>query len=506
MSVTKDTAFSKTVLEIRTLADSLCGLVGKAAKAGESLYETERAVLKGVLEIGRKAMDALLELQGNGDLGENIVTEQGDPLRRSQAPQGRPLRTIFGEHRFEQFTYSPGSKRAIELRPIDARLSLSPRVCSYLLEEFSQLFCVESAFGQSARNLAAVFDQQISVDTLETVSREMGVAAETYLDELPVPPATEEAELLVATMDGKGVPLIQPQPVKVKAFETRRLRPGNRRMATLAGVYSVDRHVRTPQQIVAALFRDELPDHAPSKRPVPQFKHLSVHFPEPYADGEDIVMSTGGIEGCCWLAHEIDERRQKDQPVLLLIDGDHRLWDTARDHLPADRVEILDIVHVSAYVWEASQWLCDGPAERETFTRLRLLRILEGGTTAVIRGLRHMASARHLRGEAGQRITTITKYFEAHAHRMQYQDYLKAGFPIATGVIEGACRHLVKDRMERSGMRWTQEGAKAMLNVRAVRESGLWDEFHATRRTLESKTQHPHRTLLNHYKPMNLAC
>ena len=82
-----------------------------------------------------------------------------------------------------------------------------------------------------------------------------------------------------------------------------------------------------------------------------------------------------------------------------------------------------------------------------------------------------------LRGERRKKIATVCGDFEAHLSRMKYDDYLAAGFPIATGVIEGACRHLVKDRLERSGMSWTLEGAQAMLNLRALRHSSYWNEF-----------------------------
>ncbi len=66
---------------------------------------------------------------------------------------------------------------------------------------------------------------------------------------------------------------------------------------------------------------------------------------------------------------------------------------------------------------------------------------------------------------------------------MRYNEYLAKGYPIATGVIEGACRHLVKDRMERTGMRWTQANAQAMLDVRALYQSSYWDELQAGRAT-----------------------
>jgi hypothetical protein len=500
VSVTKDSIAGKCISEIRDMAEALGRLAVESAKEGRPLYEIERGVLDHVLQMGRRAIDGVLHLQGEGDLGKTCPTAEGVVLRRSEEPQTRRLRTIFGEHSFRQFVYSRGAHRPLELRPIDARLGLSVRIASYLLEEFSQLFCVETAFGTAAKNFATVFQQELSVDTLEAISQHMGVAAEAYADTLPVPPATEEAALLVATMDGKGVPLVHEQPVKVKAFESRRLRPGNRRMATLAGVYSVDRHVRTPSQIVAALFRDDSPA-APSARPKPKFKHLSVHFPETYDDGDQTLTSTGAIEACCWLSSEVESRWHKAQPLLLLIDGDHRLWETAAELLPSKRIEILDVVHVSAYVWEASSFLCTGEKQREGFTRDRLLSILQGRVKSVLRGLRRMATSRKLRGDARRRITAITNYFEAHADRMRYQAYLAAGYPIATGVIEGACRHLVKDRMERSGMRWTLAGAKSMLNVRAVLASSHWDEFQATRRTGESLKFHPHRAILDTYQP-----
>lgn len=505
MSVTKDCVADKCLDEIRRNCESLCNLVTEAAKAGHSLRVAEESVLRCVLEMGRSAINALIALQGDGDLGESVTTGDGETLKRSELPQNRRLRTIFGEHSFEQFVYSRGAKRKIDLRPIDARLSLSPRITSYLLEEFSQLFCIESAFGQAAENLETVLGQKLSVDTLESISRQVGPAAETFSDSLPTPPPAEEGQLMVGTVDEKGVPLIQDEPAKVKAFETRKLRPGNRRMATVAGLYTVDPYVRTPQQIVAALFREDIPlERVP--RPKPQFKRLTVHFPETYGDGDEIFESTGALEASCWMTNEIAARRKPTQPLLLLIDGDHRLWETAASHLPDDAVGILDIVHVSSYVWDAGAVLCGSQAERERFTYDRLLTILEGGVKSVIRGLRHMATARNLRGEQLKKISTAANYFEAHAERMRYDEYLRAGYPIATGVIEGACRHLVKDRMERSGMRWTISGAKSMLNVRAVHQSGCWKEFHATHQRQECERFHPHRQLLRSYKPFTVAC
>ena len=83
--------------------------------------------------------------------------------------------------------------------------------------------------------------------------------------------------------------------------------------------------------------------------------------------------------------------------------------------------------------------------------------------------------------------------------RLAAEDY-----PIATGVIEGACRHLVMDRMCRTGMRWTRAGAQAMLHVRAVHQSGLADQFHAHHAAVEARKIHKHNDLLKNYQPFEL--
>ena len=172
---------------------------------------------------------------------------------------------------------------------------------------------------------------------------------------------------------------------------------------------------------------------------------------------------------------------------------------------PADIIDILDILHVSSYVWKAAKVFYPHWEQREAFARDRLLRILQGDVRGVIGGLRQMATKGGLKGDRLKQITTVCGYFQKHAHRMRYDEYLAAGYPIASGVIEGACRHLVKDRMERSGMRWRLVGAQAMLHVRAVYQSSYWDDFHQDRIAREQCKLHPHRALLSDYHPITLA-
>jgi hypothetical protein len=486
------------------LAQVLEARVQCAARDGLPLHVVERDVFDFVLKMGHAAVEMFLKGQGDGDLGQTCTTATGQTLFRSDEPVERPLHTVFGQHVIRAYVYAPGEHEKIALRPIDARLQLSDRSTSYLLEEFAQYFCVDQAFRQAARGIELVLKQKISVDVLEGTNRRLGDQADVFLDQLPHPPANQEGELLVLTGDGKGVPLVKKDAQALAAFEDQPQRPGNRRMAILAGVYSVDRLVRTPEEIVAALFRDgERPREG--RRPEPQFKHLRACFPKAYdTDTDDPTIVPGAFEAFGWASNEIAQRHQPNQPLIRLMDGQKSLWDTADACLEiahVQPVDILDILHVSQYVWRAAGAFYSVFEHREAFARDRLLRILQGDVRGVITGLRHMATRRGLTGQKRREITVVCGYFENNLHRMRYDEYLRDGYPIATGVIEGACRHLVKDRMERSGMRWRLEGAQAMLNVRAVWQSSYWADFQKFRIKQEQANLHNNRPLIKNYVP-----
>jgi hypothetical protein len=487
------------------LARDLGAFVERAVHEGADLDTMERGALAQVLAIGRAAVDLFLQAQGDGDLGASVTTKDGDVLHRSEATVPRPLRTVFGEHVFQSFVYSPGSKRKIELRPIDARINLPEGKASYLLQEFSQLFCVEKAFGVGARQFETVFGQKLSVDVLENINRAMGEQADRFLDQLPTPPTNKEGAILVSTGDGKGVPLVQEDAQKVPAFDKKE-RPGNRRMATLGCVYTVDPYVRTPEQIVAALFRDDSVPQPQEDRPEACFKHYRAYFVEEGQAGEETVPSA--YPTWTWIATEIEARHQPGQPIIRLMDGDPSLREASELCLsdlvaelreagvPFQLVDILDILHVSGYVWKAAKAFHTQKEHQEAFVQDRLLRILRGDAAGVITGMRRMASQRNLTGDALKAVTTACNYFETNLGRMRYDEYLRAGYPIASGVIEGACRHIIKDRMEQGGMRWTLDGAKAMLNVRSILASSESEQFSRWRMAEEAKRLHPHRDLI----------
>ena len=173
-------------------------------------------------------------------------------------------------------------------------------------------------------------------------------------------------------------------------------------------------------------------------------------------------------------------------PKVALLDDDPYLEDRLRQELALhgmeDRLDalILDLIHASEYLWDVSTALYgEKSARRIHWIEEKLYALLEGNVGYLIGGLRQRLTKNRDRLTSSQKKTlekTIT-YFENHRHMMHYDVYLNKGYPIATGVVEGTCGSLVKDRMEQSGMRWSIHGAQAVLAQRAVVKNGDWDSF-----------------------------
>lgn len=143
-----------------------------------------------------------------------------------------------------------------------------------------------------------------------------------------------------------------------------------------------------------------------------------------------------------------------------------------------DLTIIVDIIHVIEYLWDAGRVFhpASGP-ELENWVRDRLLRVLRGQAGLVAGGMRRSATRRALSSKSRKPVDTCANYLLNKAQYLHYDQYLSQGFPIATGVIEGACRHLVKDRMEIAGAKWRLRGAEAVLRLRALRSSHDFDEY-----------------------------
>ncbi len=480
--------------------DDLCKVVVDGARQGLPAHEMELAVWKRVLEIGYHALAMYFALSGSGDQGETITLPNGQECQRLEATHERRYVSIFGEFVLERTVYGSREGQKIEFVPLDNRLQLPASVFSYVLQDWDQSFCVEQAFGPSAEVIKKILGLRQSVDSLERMNVDMSQQVLDYRAARPAPKRAEEGEILVTSADGKGIVMRHGEEEKAdkkpktKAHRGKGEKANQKRMATVGAVYTVDRYVRTAQEVVAALFRDEEPRPA-QKRPEPQHKHVWASLP---VSGDDDEMISGMNVVYTWLRQEVeDRRRDSGQEIVHLADGQESLWETRDEYLPENTVDILDLLHVTPRIWQAAHvFHKEGSDEAEQFVRERLLRILQGESDLVVRGLRVMGTKRGLSGAKKKTLKKVCAYLEANRQRMHYDQYLAKGYPIASGVIEGACRHLVKDRMERAGMHWRPEGAQAMLDVRSIYAEGAWPQYQAYRIRSETERLYPFRKLV----------
>jgi hypothetical protein len=236
-------------------------------------------------------------------------------------------------------------------------------------------------------------------------------------------------------------------------------------MAAVGAVYTIEPFPRTADDVLDEVNRRA----AARRRPRPRNKHVR---------GELLV---GQVALFLWLADEVLRRDpQRTKPLVFLSDGEPALHEHQGEFLPAGAVCILDLFHVLEYLWKAAWCFFDEASEKqraEAWVEAKLRALLEGRVASVIRGLRVLATRRGSRGRARKTVEQVTGYLERNRERMKYDEYLAAGYPIGSGVVEGACRHLVKDRLERAGMRWRRQGAQAMLDLRATYLNGEWEAF-----------------------------
>lgn len=479
-----------------TLND-LKSYVERAAEQGLAAHEVEADIWRRVLLLGHQALELLFHLVGTGDVGETTALPDGREVRRLDGLHPRAYQSVFGRFEVERTVYGSREGQKIEYVPVDTQLQLPESDFSYLLQDWSQGLSVEHAYRRVPETLGRILDVKPTVDSLERMNLKMAQSVRGFRESRPAPEPEAEGALCVVSADGKGIPIRRPTPeVPIEAHDRDQQPKTNRKkMAMVGTVYTIDPFVRTPEEVAASLFRDP-DDVTPSaKRPEPQHKRLWASLPQDQ-DG-DLISATDETFG--WLAQEVARRNpESHKPTLLLMDGQKSLWEAGRRDLAQDpMIEILDLLHATPRIWEAAGLFYARDSDQAwEFVYDRVLRVLRGEVRTVIAGLRQMGTKRKLRGKKREKLAKICGYLQNNAHRMRYDVYLAAGYPIASGVIEGACRHFVKDRMERSGMRWTIESAQAMLDVRSTYLNGDWDTFMTYRIEKETQRLYPHRELV----------
>lgn len=314
---------------------------------------------------------------------------------------------------------------------------------------------------------------EISTRVLQQIIAADAVDVEAFYAQKPPPSPDEEAEILVIQADGKGVPMVLETPQEPQVRLGKGQKRGHKKEAIVTSVYTIASAPRTPEEVVARYFHQD-PQPADqtvgSKRPKPQSKQVWATL-----QGKDVALAR--------LAKQVVSRQGDHiQDLIALCDGCEALQTRIEAHFSAFTL-ILDFIHADEYLWQVANSLLGETSEQRTeWVAHRALQMLSGETEQIIAEFRRLAQEPKRTVSQREQLTKTTNYFERNLPYMDYPTYLSKGWPIASGVIEGACRHLVKDRMELSGMRWTQDGAENLLHLRAVAENEDWDAFHDFRK------------------------
>jgi hypothetical protein len=331
--------------------------------------------------------------------------------------------------------------------PMDARLNLPARKDSYVLQEWALRMGTAESFDEIKGGLKDLLGLEIPKRQLETYARDAGPAGRSFYEQRQAPRPKEEGPILVVQADGKGVPMKKDAPVEQSKRLTKGQKRDKKKMSWVGVVYTSEGRGGEEED------------------PKPVGKEVFAELEKREGFGQELF-------------ERAKARGKKAKRKSFLGDGQKDLWGFQKEYFP-DHVAILDWMHASEYLWKAAYlWLPESSPEAAAWVERQQKRFREGGVKDVIREIRRRAKDGTIRGKAKREAAQkIAAYYETNRDRMRYDRYRRMGLPIGTGAVEGACRHLVKDRMERSGMRWTVAGAQAILTLRGIYVSEHWEQF-----------------------------
>ena len=444
----------------------LLAYVTSADSRTATAYEVEERIFRSVLALGRTLLGLFFESRAAARPAGPVHGADGTELTYHDR---RPVTyvSVFGKLVFRRHAFTaPGQGMVC---PLDAELSLPERCYSDLLRDWSGFGSADATFGEVSAFLQRILGWSLSVQALETTAREDAVDVAAFSERPVAVEVPAAATILVAQAEGKGVTVIQPTPAAQPARRGKGAPPNRMREAVVTALYTIQPYSRTPEEVTAALLREpDRPELGPRPRPIQKELRATL-------DGKAVALERLAARA---------QRRDGPQIVdrVALTDGAQALQDRMRAALPAHTL-ILDVIHAVEYLWAAGNALLgERHADRTTWVRGHLLALLRGQVDAVVTALAEDADARDLTTAARKTVATTISYYQRNAPFMRYDQYLARGWPIGTGVVESACGHLVKDRIQQAGMRWTKDGAHAILDLRAIRLTDDWDAYWAFRR------------------------
>jgi len=457
--------------------------------------DLERLLDKEGRELIRQLLQDHVDLRGPGEVRAEVMGAR--EVRRPHARlRERKLETIFGTVSVSRTGYS--AHDAETLFPKDAELNLPPELYSHGVQRRAADEVIKTSFDQAVASIASTSGAAVPKRQLEELAGRAAEDFDTFYDGRSadsVREAKRTGEILALSTDGKGIVMrtadLREATRKAAAERThkmsKRLSRGEKRnckrMAQVAAVFTIAAFVRKPEDIVTDLGPAPDGDDDVVVRPRPEHKRVWASIDKP---------PKAVIEQMFQEALARDPAGEKHW--VALVDGNPSqlalIKKTAKRH-GVEPTIVLDIIHVLEYVWKAGIALHgEGSPATQRWVSERLLEILRGKSSDVAAGMRRSATLRGMKTKDRFSVDDCADYLLKYRRYLRYDQYLAAGLPISTGVIEGACRHLIKDRMDITGACWGLQGAEAVLKLRSLRASGDFDAYWAFHESAEYVRNH----------------
>ena len=436
----------------------------------QEAHRVEISIFQRLMELGLLLPEVFFSNRNSGDYGPTIQTAKGTAERGRTSDKS--YFSIFGKLKVERYLYHIGEE---SFSPLDIVLNLPIRCYSYFLSEWVNWLNMNRAYDHTSTFLKKFLGLELSVSALETISQESATEYEAYYElkqtfEKPEP----TGELTVVSFDGKGVPMIKKEAAKIKAKLGKGEKRQKKKEALVGAKYTIDTHLRIPEDVARNLVfpEEKEKDEISAQEAKTEKKAQDIRYIASIEKPKREVMQE--------IFEEIKDETFDKHPLLCLIDGAKSLLSPLGDAFRSirNKVIILDIIHVLTYIWLIARLKYgEGNDVASQYVYEKLLLVLRGNVAGYIEELHNERKAGSWKASQKKTFSKVITYFENHQPYMKYDEYLANGYPIATGVVESACGHVVSDRMEISGARWGIKGSEAILRLRSVSKSRDWDEY-----------------------------
>ena len=461
------------------------------ASGREPIHQVEQEMFRKLMEIGRSLLEYFIAQSGTGYQANNPPRSEDGKALTFKGIVESPYFSIFGEVKIKRAGYASDAEEYVY--PLDVQLNLPEKKFSYLLQRWILARSAETDFREAVAWFNEIFDRSFFPSMPQRTCAAVAPTVTGFYEQSCAPAPETEGTHIGISVDGKGVRIRrserqsqEPTSVVSKARRGKGEKPGIKKQATVTADFSFHPQARSPEEIVKALLNQYTDaERKQAKSECHLRSQQALEEPREALNKHVRATLAGKDKAMGYLIKRLEKRDpSRQKPIVVLIDGDpsleNALTKALETNLLKDRIDafILDLIHVSEYVWNVGTALHGEKAQaRIAWVRDKLLSILQSEVSRVIGGLKQTLTKTKLCSSQKKALEKAITYFENHRHMMDYASYLAKGYPIATGLVEGTCGSLVKDRMEQSGMRWSIQGAQSVLELRAVKLNNDWDQF-----------------------------